>query len=29
MGNLAGEAEGGGLKLHFDARLRLEFRELR
>jgi len=26
MGNLAGEAENGGLKLHFDARLRLEFR---
>jgi len=26
MGNLAGEAENGGLKLHFDTRLRLEFR---
>lgn len=26
MGNLAGEAENGGLKLHFDARLRLESR---
>jgi len=26
MGNLEGEAENGGLKLHFDARLRLEFR---
>lgn len=26
MGNLAGEAENGGLKLDFDARLRLEFR---
>jgi hypothetical protein len=25
MGNLAGEAENGGLKLDFDARLRLEF----
>jgi hypothetical protein len=26
MGNLAGEAESGGLKLDFDSRLRLEFR---
>jgi len=26
MGNLVGEAESGGLKLDFDARLRLEFR---
>jgi len=26
MGNLAGEAENGGLRLDFDARLRLEFR---
>jgi hypothetical protein len=26
MGNLAGEAEKGGLKLPFEARLRLEFR---
>ena len=26
MGNLAGEAEDGGLKLRFHARLRLDFR---
>jgi len=26
MGNLAGETENGGLKLHFDGHLRLEFR---
>ena len=26
MGNIAGEAEKGGLRLHFDARLKLEFR---
>ena len=26
MENLAGEAENGGLKLHFDRHLRLEFR---
>ncbi len=26
MGNLAGEAENAGLKLHFDRHLRLEFR---
>ena len=25
MGNLAGEAENGGLRLAFDGRLRLEF----
>ncbi|MDY6795778.1 MAG: transposase, partial [Actinomycetota bacterium] len=29
MGNLAGEAENGGLRLDFDARLRLEFRGAR
>jgi len=27
MGDLAGEAENGGLRPDFDARLRLEFRE--
>ena len=29
MGNLAGEAESGGLKIDFDTHLRLEFRGAR